>query len=315
MNKQLGFYAYLQDSQLPSVIGSNWAILMKNWSKSTRRRLKIASAVTATVISFGSLVSATAAWFYTNRSVSADGMIVSGKNDGIVIESIKLCKFNYPIVDGESLYLKPEDGTVNVYDYVSGVGHERFEDSNGNPQTMNLFDPVLVELGTDLRDLYCNAVYIVEISSGSLTAGLEVFADLLCKSKNSDSDFFMSDCVDFDIYTESDLAAVTGKAYYPSHIDDVEHTTLTGYDELFYKIAYLSSNDTHANFYNTNPKPSSIAIHDDQHLKTLNFVNDRATFYINVNYAPSELEKYAANLAVENRVGINDYAFSVDLVR
>ena len=287
---------------------------MKNWSKSTRRKLKIASAVTATVISFTSLISATAAWFFTNQRVESDGMVVAAKNDGIVIESIRLCKFNYPIVDGESLYLKPEDGSVNVYDYVSGVGHERFEDTNGNPQTMNLFDPVLVELGTDLRDLYCNAVFIVEISAGNVTAGLEVFADLLNKSKNSESDFYLSDCVDFDVYIPSDLDAVTGKTYYPSHIDDVENTTLTGYDELFYKISYLSENSTHANFYETNPKPSQIAIHDEQNLKTLNFVNGRATFYINVNYAPTELEKYARNLAVENRVGINDYAFSVDLV-
>ena len=287
---------------------------MKNWSKSTRRKLKIASAVTATVISFTSLISATAAWFFTNQRVEADGMVVAAKNDGIVIESIRLCKFNYPIVDGESLYLKPEDGSVNVYDYVSGVGHERFEDTNGNPQTMNLFDPVLVELGTDLRDLYCNAVFIVEISAGNVTAGLEVFADLLNKSKNSESDFYLSDCVDFDVYIPSDLDAVTGKTYYPSHIDDVENTTLTGYDELFYKISYLSENSTHANFYETNPKPSQIAIHDEQNLKTLNFVNGRATFYINVNYAPTELEKYARNLAVENRVGINDYVFSVDLV-
>ena len=288
---------------------------MKNWSKLTLRKLKIASAVTATVVSFGSLISGTAAWFFTNQKVETDGIVVSAKNDGIVIESIRLCKFNYPIVDGESLYLKPEDGSVNVYVYVSGVGHERFEDANGNPQTMNLFDPVLVELGTDLRDLYCNAVFIVEVSAGNITAGLEVFADLLNKAKTSESDFYLSDCVDFDIYTPSDLTAVTGKTYYPSHIDDVENTTLTGYDELFYKISYLSEESaTHANFYESNPKPSQIAIHDEQNLKTLNFVNGRATFYINVNYAPSELEKYARNLAVENRLGINDYVFSVDLV-
>lgn len=287
---------------------------MKNWSKSKIRKLKIASALFATVISFASLVSATAAWFYSNRSVKSEGMVVTAKNDAINIESIKLCKFNYPVVNGEALYLNPEDGTVNVYDYVSGVGHERFEDANGNPQTMNLFDPVLVELGTDLIDLHCNAVFIVEISSGNISAGLEVFADLLNKAKNSDSDFYLSDCVDFDIYVPSDLETVTGKAYYPSHITDVENTTLTGYDELFYKISYLSSSNTHANFYNTNPKPSQIAIHDSQNLKTLNFVNTKATFYINVNYAPQELEKYARNLAVENRLGINDYAFSVNLV-
>ena len=287
---------------------------MMKTSKKICKRLKILSALVGATISLVSLASATLAWFFVNRTVMADGIFVSAKNDAISIESIRLCKFNYPIVDGESLYLKPEDGTVNVYDYVSGTGHERFEDANGNQQTMNLFDPVLVELGTDLRDLYCNAVFIVEISSGNISAGLEVFADLLNKAKNSDSDFYLSDCVDFDIYTPTDLALVTGKTYYPSHIDDVANTTLTGYDEIFYKISYLASSDTHANFYSTSPKPSQIEIHDSQHLKTLNFVNGRATFYINVNYAPTELEKYAANLAVENRVGINDYVFSVDLV-
>ena len=154
------------------------------------------------------------------------------------------------------------------------------------------------------------AIFIVEISSGNATAGLEVFADLLNKAKNSESDFYMSDCVDFDIYTASDLSSVTGNSYYPNFVD----SSPTGYDELYYKVSYLSSLDTHANFYTSNPKPSQLAIHDEQNLKTLNFVNGKATFYINVNYAPSELEKYARNLAVENRVGINDYVFSVDLV-
>ena len=259
-----------------------------------------------------SLFAATLAWFNTNRTVRSEGMLVRATSEATSIDSITLCKFTYPIVDGEALYLNPSLGTVNTYSFVRA--HSRFEDSNGNPQTMNLFDPVLVELGTDLRDLYCNAVFIVELSASKPSATLQVFAELLNKVKPNDSDFYLSDCVDFDIYTPADLAAVTGKGYYPSHIEDVTNTTLTGYDEIFYKIAYLSSNDTHANFYSTNPKPSNIAIHDSLHPKTLNFSNSTSTFYINVNYAPSQLERYASSLAVENRNGIYDYAFTVNLL-
>ena len=282
---------------------------MKNLSKSKIRKLKIMSAVIATIFSFGSLISATAAWFYANRSVASEGMIVTAKDDSININSIQLCKFEYPIVDGEALYLSPDLGSVNTYTF--NATNQRFEDASGNPKSMNLFDPVLVELGTDLRDLYCNAVFIVELSSGNLSAGLEVFAELLNKQKSSDSDFFLSDCVDFDIYIPSDLGAVTGKGYYPSHIEDVEHTTLTGYDEIFYKIAYLSESSAHAHFYGEATKPSRISIHDDENLKTLNFGNGTATFYINVNYAPGQLERYASSLAIENRVGINDYVFKI----
>ena len=114
-------------------------------------------------------------------------------------------------------------------------------------------------------------------------------------------------------YTEADLAAVTGKTYYPSHITDVEHTDLTGYEEIFYKIGYLANSGTHAHFYGNAQKPSIIPIHDPNDAPTLSFTSNSATFYINVNYAPSQLEKYARSLSEGNRKAIFDYVFSVDL--
>lgn len=283
-------------------------------TKSITKRLKIAGATATAVFSLASVFSATMAWFASNNSVTAEGMAVTAVDDSVIIDDITLCKFSYPVSDGETIYLNPSEGSVDTYSFVEGEGHNRFEDDEGNPQTMNLFDPVLIELGTDLRDLYCDTIYIVTISANRETAGLQVFADLLSKSRVNDTDLFLSDCVDFDIYTTSDLEAVTGKGYYPSHIKNVEETTLTGYDEIFYKIAYLSSTtNNHAHFYGNGQKPDRINIHDPVNLKTLNFVDNTTTFYIHMNYAPSQLERYAASLANGNRTGIFDYTFTVDL--
>ena len=254
------------------------------------------------------------AWFTMSTTANVEADLFTVVNEFINIDSIKLCKFDYNEIAGLVDYFRPEDGSVNVYDYVSGEGHNRFEDEDGNPQVMNLFDPVRIELGDDLRDLYCNSIYIVTISSNRTSYDLNVLANLVTKEKRKNTDLFLSDCLDFDIYTDADLAAVTGKTYYPRFIDegDRESIDLTGYDEIFYKIAYLSSLEAdHANFYSENPKPSQIEINDSTPARSINFVNGTATFYINVNYAISELEQYSVDLIKSNRDAIFDYYFSL----
>ena len=303
------------------IIGGWLLFRNKNMAKGTSRiktRTKIVGATMTAIFSLASVFTATLAWFATNTSVSATNMMVSVVNDSIVIESVSLCKFLYPSVNGIFDYLRPGDGEVVNYYYNEEEESYGYDDEHDDfvsvDAAMNLFDPVDIEIGGTLINQYCNAIYVITISANQTSAGLEVFANRFSKVKTHDSDIYLSDCVDFDIYTEADLAAVTGKGYYPDHIDNPESVTLDGYDEIFYKIAYLSSNEaSHAHFYGTNPKPSRVAIHNPASLKTLTFSAGTATFYINVNYSPAQLAKYATTLANSNRNGIFDYSFFVDL--
>lgn len=269
------------------------------------------------IFSLAASVSGTIAWFTSARSGSIQAGMFSVINDAIEFDSIQLCKFEYPYVYGtnEIDYLHPEDGEVKVYNFNSAEGHNRFENTSGSEQRMNLFDPVSIEIGGTLSELYCNAVYKVTIKSASFTTvDLKVFAEHLTnKTKIRDTDIFLSDCADFDLFTQSDLDAVTGTAFYPEFIEDPAETPLTRPDEIaFFKIAYLAESRSHSNFYETNPKPNEITIHNPSNIQTVAFdENMKLTFYINVNYAPSQLSKYAIELAAENRRAIFDYVFKI----
>ena len=290
---------------------------MKN--KRTSKAIKIASATITTIFTLATAFTATYAWFASNLSVTATDMIIQVKNEYVNIDCLTLFKFNYPVDPGTGFidYYSPQDGSVEVYPFVSGEGHDRFEDDEGNPQTMNVFDPVSIEIGESLRNLYCNSVYEVTINSPLTSAELRVFANHLTdKVKVRNNDIFLTDCLDFDVYTEEDLAAITTDIYYPSYIEEEDRGdySFSGYEEIYYKISYLSSlESSHANFYKTQPKPNQIAIHDPENIQTINFVDSTAKFYINVNYAPKQLEKYATELINGNINAIFDYVFVLDM--
>ena len=287
-------------------------------SKRTIKGMKILGATVTTVFTLASLFTATAAWFASNDSVEATGMIIEAVNDYVNIDCLTLCKFNYAVDPGTGFidYYSPENGTVDSYTFVSGEGHNRFEDENGNPQIMNVFDPVSIEIGEELRNLYCNSIYEVTINSPLTSAELRVFAKHLTEKTKSRNDIFLTDCLDFDVFTKEQLDAITTDVYYPSYIDEGDrgNYSFSGYDEIYYKVSYLSSlKSSHANFYKTNPKPDQIAIHDPDNPQTVNFVNSETKFYINVNYAPKQLEKYSNQLINGNINAIFDYVFLIDM--
>ena len=118
------------------------------------------------------------------------------------------------------------------------------------------------------------------------------------------------------MFSENDLAAITTDVYYPTYIDEEDRGdySFSGYDEIYYKVSYLASlKASHANFYKTKPKPNQIAIHDPENIQTINFVDGLAKFYINVNYAPKQLEKYSKQLINGNINAIYDYEFVIDM--
>ena len=282
-----------------------------------KTNLKIVGATMTIVFSLAAAFSGTIAWFNTSKSQAIDAGSFQVVNNSVSISSLTLCKFNY-YGEGQFIdYLHPEKGNVSTYEFNSTTGH--FEDDEGNVQEMNMFDPVEYTLSSSLRNLYCNAVYIVTISGSSPSMELEVFANYIEKQKTSNTDIFLSDCADFNVYTQEELDAITTRVYYPSHIINPQSVDLTGYEEIFYKIDYLASTQNHAHFYNDDPedldyeKPEQIAIHNPLSPKTVYFTNNTTTFYINVNYSPAQLASYAAGLIEGSRKAIYDYYFAIDM--
>ena len=374
----------------------------------------------------------TYAWFTSNRNVETTTDFFSVINNSISINSIQLIKFDYQKIGDMYNYLEAEKGTVGTYNYnddseIRAFGY--YSDDDEDPLTddvwhtvvMNRFDPVRIEIGEDIRDQLCNAVYVVTVTSDMPSTNLKVYANYVAKAKTETSDIFLSDCLDFDIYTVEEVTAVDttcyldfdvtgvstpylldfyGKAgglgddvkyfeyssaneasqtdigvnfefvetyvdsektfarftfdinpfcvsthkfssiqlnssalamtkvsivrpdFYPTYISDDDKADPT-YDPnfagqgvnsvLFHKIGYLSSQETgHAHMYGTD-KSEPLPIHDNDHLKTLNFTAGTATFYINVNYAPSQLEQYSTDLINGERRAIYDFCFSIDV--
>ena len=148
----------------------------------------------------------------------------------------------------------------------------------------------------------CNAIYEVTFTSSELVnALLDLQSIRLTAKSKASNEIFLTDCVDFDVFYESDLSdsnplytdGVDNKLYYPSYIDKA--TPLSESEEVYYKLSYLSnliSEDplqSHSNFYSSNPKPDDIDLAIDD---SVTFTSETVTIYINVNYAPTELEQY-----------------------
>lgn len=93
--------------------------------------------------------------------------------------------------------------------------------------------------------------------------------------------------------------------YYPSYKD----APYTEDDEIYYKISYISSLETsHANFYSSKPKPSSIPIITN---KSMAFADeeDEQIVYVNVNYAPSQADVHTR--AIYNPIkALYDFIFN-----
>ena len=193
---------------------------MKGYSSKTRTRLKIATATATAIFSLASVFTATYAWFTLLNDVQATGMAVQVQSSaGATISSVDLIKFNYrsesiggfEVVD----YLDPSKGSVGRYyfneDYNNGVGSFGYDD-NGDfvavDASMNVYDPVdRIIRGGNLTSLNCNAIYEVTFSSSLDTAYLQLYSELISKVPGQNQ-VLLSDCVDIDLYFESNLLYV-----------------------------------------------------------------------------------------------------------
>ncbi len=290
-------------------------------SKKSRIRGKIILATTWIVLSLFCTVSGTYAWFLSVRNARIGASTFEVTNFEAEIDSVLLYKFEYPNFTGTELidWHSPEEGTVDSYGF--SMEHNQFGetvDEVWKPVTvMNLYDPVsLLITGDTLDSLNCNAIFAVTVASDDFeTAGLGVFANrILDKAKSQESDIYLSSCLDFDYFLPSDIAGVTNKALYYPEFKDPETEDLSANEELYFKISYLSKNlASHAHFYGSDPMPERIAIHDSENVRNITFSEGISTFYVNVNYAPSQLEEYNHNIGWESIRALFDYYLEIQL--
>ena len=183
-----------------------------------KTRFKIIGATLTAVFSLASVFTVTYAWFSLNSSVSATGMNVRvGVSGSAEMTSLNLIKFDYDVETIGNLqvydYLNPATGGVSEYyydkEYNSGAGSFGYDD-NGNfvpiETTMNIYDPVdRIIRGGDLSGLNCNAIYEASFSSNMVSSYLQLFVERLTDKSPSNNQILLSDCVDFDVYYETDL--------------------------------------------------------------------------------------------------------------
>ena len=291
-----------------------------------RKSLKIISAVSVTIFSLLVLTMGVFAWFSSAiiTSKQAEEFEVTTVGD-CTLATVKLYKFIYPdsaVTDGYD-YLRPEDGTVNKYDYNEEQQHFGYYDTNNNwvsVSAMNVFDPIELIISRDktLKDMNCNVIYEVKFSSTIAHPVMDLISKLRTDVVVTTNEMLLSDCVDFDVYFPSDLSdtnplflnSQTGQydKYYPSYKNNLSST-----EKDYYKISYLSSlvgENNHVNFYSTNPKANEIT------LKHTNLTLDSqgyCTLYINANYAPKKLMHLAKVLYLHDIEAIYDFSFEINL--
>ena len=334
----------------------------------TKTRLKIVGATVTAVFSLAAVFSGTYAWFMLTENVSATGMSVKLSTTKAEITSLKLVKFDYSfeMLGGNKVYnyLSPESGDVYEYTYDKTFDHNRgafVRNQNGNyieTDIMNCYDPVdsLIH-GDSLREMNCNSIYEVTISSDSFTNCFMQLNAIFESHTPGRNEICLSDCANFEVFYPEDLSDTNilfwdkensnYHAYYPEY--NFKNETE---EHLFYKISYLSdlrnsgltaedlvdmeilnSSDIqglseeqkaelvrttlgpgHSYFYGSSEKDTtSVAknkevVFSGSPVKTI-------TVYINVNYAPDQLERYMTDIYRSNLTAIDDFYFDFNFTQ
>lgn len=302
--------------------------------RSGNKNLKIIAACSVAIFSLLVLVGGAFSWFTIMMSQSLSGTNFAVINTGTCdLYDIKLYKFDYMshsyggdyIID----YTAPENGRVNQYSFNKELNQFGYMDGSNWHQVsvMNVFDPVELEIRqTTVRELNCDSIYKFTISTTSFTdASLSASVSKILDTVKETEDIFLSSCVNYDLYLASDLLdsnplfsteddpltpedESSTKNYYPSYIDKSE--TLTEYEDVFYKLSYLSSlKDTHAHLYGGVDNEVVIGAEDVSFTYDALLEQSFLDIYINVNYAPSQLEDTISLIYVQTIKAICDFGF------
>lgn len=197
----------------------------------------------------------------------------------------------------------PSAGSLGSYYELSSLGN----DGGWVPvDAMNVYDPIekLIRGNSfNLSELHCNAIYEVTLSSPDLAnnCNLSVTAKTFTPIGMTEDDVLLSDVVDFDIFFESDLQAG----------DDTD-------EEIYERISTLADNiDPHRNFYSAAEKPANLELLTTaQKAQTYTSNENTLKVYVNINYAPDEIDKYAKRIQSfsANIQALYDFTIDFDVV-
>ena len=290
-----------------------------------KKNFRLVAAVSVAIFSLLAVIGGSYSWFTIQVQTSINPSSFTVVNVGTCdLYSIELYKFNYTQhqfgTEVVTDYSAPETGTVDEYTFDKTRNQFGYLDESSNWHSvslMNTYDPVSLTLtGGDVSSLNCNSIYKFTISTNNMSdVRLNCVVQKILDRVKQEDEIFLSTCADFDLFFESDLldsnpAYTSGddhKMYYPDYIDKSE--TLSANKELYYKLSYLSSlKSSHANLYNTN---ENTLISE----KSLSFTYDSEsglsfiTLYVNVNYAPSQLEDTMYRIYQSSIRAVCDFGF------
>ena len=287
-----------------------------------KKNLRIIAACSVAIFSLMAVCGGVYSWFTLELSQKTDSGSFAVVNLGTCdLYSIDLYKFNYyvhtygtsEVID----YFNPEAGNVGKYGFDKTRQQFGYLDDQSEwhqVAMMNTYDPVdLMIFGGTVKDLNCNSVYKFVISTENLTnVKLKSTVNKIIDRLKEDDEIFLTSCTDFDLFFESDLAdsnpLLANKVYYPSYIDTSE--TLTAEEEIYYRTSYLASlKEEHAHLYGSSDLETDLA-HDtnvtfDYGTGDIGYL----TLYVNVNYAPSELEDTMHLIYERHITAICDFGF------
>lgn len=296
----------------------------RNLASKVRRKIILATSLC--VFTLADVVAASFAWFLTERTRALNASLFEVTNTGTCyLESVNLIKFNYATeqaLDGTVIvkYDSPREGEVKKYAFNTTYNKfgEMVDGVWQAVEVMNIYDPVekiIRGSSFDLKDLNSNAVYeltFVVYSSG--TYSLNMNSNLIADKTKADNQIFLSECIDFDGYTEEELDTTIGTdgsgkpLYYPDYFND--DYVMNDVEEIFYRISYFSSlEDSHVHFYTDGEKPHSIDVVSNKEANIAS-ADARYKVYINANYAPDQMEEYVKNLYLSNIRAVYDFGFS-----
>ena len=299
--------------------------------KAGRNVKKIVAAVSVTFFQLVACGAAILAWFIAYQHGDVGGTDFEVTNQNCDIDSVKLYKFIYNTETiGTKTYYKyenPEEGHAHSYTYnydEESFGYTDGEDTFHPVSVMNVYDPVdlLINSATkNLRDLYCGVVYEITLRTTDFDDTTLLLTTSLVSKETTGNQILLSDYVDFDVFYQSDVDAITGNSYYPrypsAHPFDPTDESITDEDILYHKLSYLSEQETtHQHFYyynpsnptETGPKQSSLTLVDNE---SISFTDNYFKIYIYANYAYSQLQGFHNDASlVEGILAVYDFKFA-----
>ena len=267
-------------------------------------------------------------------SATLNSGVVAGENQILLSDCIDIDTFfEEDLADNNSKFFtadNPATTSVNEYDHLSyypsykSVDWRRYYKWNGSDWDVSTVKPT-GEGVTDKGSIKYVDYLPVHAASGNTTAPStgDFYQVLNVRAQYIDnyrvwngSSWSVADTAPSgagyaykgNIRFLSDLPASSTSSGDYYHIE-YDFAPLNEQEEVYYKISYLSSlEESHGHFYGNTPaqKQDQVVLVRN---KAVSFTESTSfVAYVNVNYAPSKLNKYVDSIALNNIEALNDYS-------